>query len=95
MYSVEAGHRAVIFDLLHDGVLSDVKGEGTHFVIPVIQRPIFYDVRSKPRNIAVVTGSKGQLFLSYLYIYGCVWSVVIRWEACSYVGQVCIYSRKM
>ena len=59
--AVEAGHRAVIFDLLHDGVLSDVKGEGTHFVIPVIQRPIFYDVRSKPRNIAVVTGSKGGL----------------------------------
>jgi prohibitin 1 len=58
LYNVDAGHRAVIFDLLHDGVLPDVKGEGTHFIMPVVQKPIFYDVRSKPRNIAVVTGSK-------------------------------------
>ena len=35
--AVDAGHRAVIFDLLHDGVLPDVKGEGTHFIVPVIQ----------------------------------------------------------
>ncbi len=57
--TVEPGHRAIIFDLLRDGVLPDVYGEGTHFLIPVVQKPIIFDVRAKPRNIAVVTGTKG------------------------------------
>ena len=48
--AVEAGHRAVIFDLLHDGVLPDVKGEGTHFVIPVIQRLVLASCRFRQSN---------------------------------------------
>jgi regulator of protease activity HflC (stomatin/prohibitin superfamily) len=32
--------------------------EGTHFLIPWVQRAILYDVRIKPRNIATTTGSK-------------------------------------
>lgn len=36
----------------------DVVGEGTHFVIPWVQRPILYDIRSRPRNVPVTTGSK-------------------------------------
>ncbi len=58
-HAVEPGHRAIIFDLFRNGVLPDVYGEGTHFLIPVVQRPIIFDVRAKPRNIAVVTGTKG------------------------------------
>jgi len=58
LYNVEGGHRAIIFDQLREGILPDVKGEGTHFFIPWIQRPIFFDVRSTPRNVAVVTPSK-------------------------------------
>lgn len=57
LYNVEGGHRAVIFDRFR-GVLSDVSGEGTHFLVPLVQRPIIFDVRSKPRNVPVVTGSK-------------------------------------
>ena len=56
---VDGGHRAVIFDRFR-GVIPDVSGEGTHFLIPWVQRPIIFDIRSKPRNVAVVTGSKGQ-----------------------------------
>ncbi|PIK59497.1 putative prohibitin [Apostichopus japonicus] len=57
LYNVEPGHRAVIFDRFA-GVKEFVSGEGTHFMIPVIQRPIIYDCRSKARNVPVITGSK-------------------------------------
>lgn len=58
MVLVEGGHRAVIFDRFY-GVKHEVVGEGTHFLIPVLQKPIIFDARAKPRNIPVVTGSKG------------------------------------
>lgn len=57
MYDVEGGKRAVIFDRL-SGVQLKVIGEGTHFVIPWLQKPIIYDVRTKPKTIATTTGSK-------------------------------------
>lgn len=57
LYDVDGGHRAVIFDQFR-GVSEIVRQEGTHFMIPVIQRPIIYDVRSQPRNIPVTTPSK-------------------------------------
>lgn len=57
LYNVDAGHRAVIFDRFR-GVQQFVVGEGTHFLIPLIQRPIIFDIRSRPRNVPVVTGSK-------------------------------------
>lgn len=57
MYDVEGGKRAVIFDRLK-GVQPAVIGEGTHFVIPWLQKAIIYDVRTKPKTIATTTGSK-------------------------------------
>lgn len=57
LYNVDGGHRAVIFDRF-TGVKQEVVGEGTHFFIPWVQRPIIYDIRSQPRNVPVVTGSK-------------------------------------
>uniref|UniRef100_A0A1B6DST0 Prohibitin n=2 Tax=Clastoptera arizonana TaxID=38151 RepID=A0A1B6DST0_9HEMI len=57
LYNVDGGHRAVIFDRF-TGIKNQVVGEGTHFYIPWIQRPIIFDVRSRPRNVPVVTGSK-------------------------------------
>jgi len=57
LFNVEGGHRAVIFDRF-SGVLNNVVGEGTHFFIPWVQRPILYDIRSRPRSVPVVTGSK-------------------------------------
>ncbi|KIW22237.1 prohibitin-1 [Cladophialophora immunda] len=57
MYDVKGGTRAVIFDRL-SGVQEQVTNEGTHFLIPWLQKAIIYDVRTKPRNISTTTGSK-------------------------------------
>ncbi|ESP04265.1 hypothetical protein LOTGIDRAFT_237446 [Lottia gigantea] len=57
LYNVDGGHRAVIFDRFR-GIIPDVVGEGTHFLVPWVQKPIIFDVRSRPRNVVVVTGSK-------------------------------------
>ncbi|KAJ2993765.1 hypothetical protein NUW58_g1744 [Xylaria curta] len=57
IYDVRGGTRAVIFDRLQ-GVKEGVVNEGTHFLIPWLQRSIIFDVRTKPRNIATTTGSK-------------------------------------
>ncbi|KAL9102297.1 MAG: hypothetical protein Q9163_002542 [Psora crenata] len=57
MYDVKGGTRAVIFDRL-SGVKDQVVNEGTHFLVPWLQRAVVYDVRTKPRNISTTTGSK-------------------------------------
>lgn len=57
LYDVKGGTRAVIFDRL-SGVKPEVVNEGTHFLVPWLQRAIIYDVRTKPRNISTTTGSK-------------------------------------
>lgn len=56
LYNVDGGHRAVLFDRFR-GVLPEVAGEGTHFLIPWVQRPIIFDIRTRPRNVPVTTGS--------------------------------------
>jgi len=57
LFNVDGGHRAVIFDRFQ-GVLQTVVGEGTHFMIPWVQRPIMYDIRARPKNVPTITGSK-------------------------------------
>lgn len=57
LYNVDGGERAVLFDRFR-GVLPTVSGEGTHFLIPWVQLPVMYSVRSSPRSIPVTTGSK-------------------------------------
>ncbi|CAZ85950.1 unnamed protein product [Tuber melanosporum] len=57
VYDVKGGTRAVIFDRL-TGVKEKVVNEGTHFLVPWLQKAIIYDVRTKPRNISTTTGSK-------------------------------------
>lgn len=54
---MRGGTRAVIFDRL-SGVKKDVVEEGTHFLIPWLQKAVIFDVRTKPRNISTTTGSK-------------------------------------
>ncbi|KAJ3131248.1 Prohibitin-1, subunit of the prohibitin complex (Phb1p-Phb2p) [Physocladia obscura] len=39
-------------------------GEGTHFLLPWLQRAIIYDVRVRPRNISTMTGSKDMQMVS-------------------------------
>ena len=47
-----------IFNSRFAGVKPGVVGEGTYFMIPWVQRPIIYDIRSRPMNVPSVTGSK-------------------------------------
>merc|ERR1712062_822345 len=56
-YNVDGGHRAVMFDRFR-GILPAVTWEGTHFMIPWVQRPIIYDIRARPKNVPAITGSK-------------------------------------
>jgi len=57
LFNVDGGHRAVMFDRFQ-GVKEAVIGEGTHFMIPLIQTPIIFDIRARPKNVPTVTGSK-------------------------------------
>lgn len=56
-HTVDGGTRAVIFDRF-TGIKKNVVGEGTHFLIPWVQRAIIYDIRSRPKSVPVITGSK-------------------------------------
>ena len=57
LYTVEGGHRAVIFNRF-TGVERRVVNEGTHLRVPWVQKPIIFDVRTRPRTISSVTGTK-------------------------------------
>jgi len=57
IFNVEGGHSAVVFNRFV-GVKQKVYGEGTHFILPWIERPEIYNVRAKPRSIPCLTGSK-------------------------------------
>jgi prohibitin 2 len=57
VYNVPAGHRAVVYSRI-DGVGPAVMEQGTHFVVPWLQRPIIFDVRTRPRTYASLTGTK-------------------------------------
>lgn len=58
IYNVGPGHAAIIYDRVR-GVLPQTKGEGTHFKIPGIQTPYYYETRIKPNLISnQKTGTK-------------------------------------
>ena len=67
---VWGGERAVIFDRLRQKVLPVASGEGTHFIIPFFQKANIFSIRSTPRSIPVVTGSKGAVHTT-LHGKGC------------------------
>lgn len=56
-FAVDGGHSAVMFDRFR-GVLPKAIGEGTHFLIPFVQSPTVYDIRTFPKSITSVTGTK-------------------------------------
>jgi len=57
IYDVDAGSRAVIFDKI-SGIQKTVVGEGSHIRIPFIQIPVIMDIKSRPRSIHSITGTK-------------------------------------
>jgi len=57
LFVVDGGHRAVVFDRVK-GISPNTRGEGMHFIIPLIQWPVIYEVRTRPAEYATETGSK-------------------------------------
>uniref|UniRef100_A0A0M3IKH5 Prohibitin n=1 Tax=Ascaris lumbricoides TaxID=6252 RepID=A0A0M3IKH5_ASCLU len=57
IYTVDAGHRAIMFNRI-GGVGNEVYKEGLHVRVPWFQYPIIYDIRARPNQIRSPTGSK-------------------------------------
>ena len=57
LYSVDGGQRALVFDRFK-GVKPEIFGEGMHWLLPGIQWPIYFDIRTAPQVITSQTGTK-------------------------------------
>ncbi|GAB2216506.1 hypothetical protein Droror1_Dr00024280 [Drosera rotundifolia] len=57
LYTVDGGQRAVLFDRFR-GVLPTTVSEGTHFLIPWLQKPFIFDIRTRPHTFSSVSGTK-------------------------------------
>lgn len=62
IFSVDAGHRAIKFNKLR-GILPTVYKEGWHIMVPWLERPIIYDVRTHPQIFKSQTGSRDLQFV--------------------------------
>jgi prohibitin 1 len=58
LFTVDGGHRAVMWDRIRGVLINDVRGEGMHFKIPFIQKTTMYEVRTRFANIQSETGSR-------------------------------------
>ena len=57
VFTVDGGHRAVVFNRVV-GMKETVYNEGLNFNIPWFERPVIYDIRTRPVNLQTLTGSK-------------------------------------
>lgn len=59
MVTIQPGHKGVVYNRF--GGLDDkhILREGLNFVVPWFQRPIVFDVRTRPQPIDTTSGSKG------------------------------------
>jgi len=57
IFTVKGGHRGVVFNRVQ-GVKNNVYGEGTHIVIPWFEWPIIFDVRTRPKELPSLTGTR-------------------------------------
>ncbi len=57
LFNVEGGHRAIVYNRAV-GIKETSYTEGTHVMIPWIERPIIYDVRSRAHQVSSTSGSK-------------------------------------
>ncbi|XP_020110967.1 prohibitin-3, mitochondrial-like [Ananas comosus] len=57
LYTVDGGERAVIFDRFR-GVLPETVGEGTHLLVPWLQKPYIFDIRTRPHTFSSTSGTK-------------------------------------
>jgi prohibitin 1 len=57
LYTVDGGQRAVLFDRFR-GILDQSIGEGTHFLIPWVQKPYIFDIKTRPHTFSSTSGTK-------------------------------------
>jgi len=57
IYYVEPGHRAFKFNKI-SGVGNAIYKEGWNLKLPYFERPVIFDVRTQPKQMKSVTGSK-------------------------------------
>jgi len=57
LFDVDGGQRAVVLNMFK-GVEDTVRGEGTHFKVPWLHQPKWYNVRLRPKLIQTTTGTK-------------------------------------
>jgi prohibitin 1 len=57
LYDVDGGQRAVVLNMM-SGIEDKVRGEGTHFKVPWLHQPKWYNIRVRPKLIQTTTGTK-------------------------------------
>ena len=57
IYTVQGGHRSVVYNRVV-GMKEHIYGEGLNFNIPWFERPIIFDVRTRPVSLQTLTGSR-------------------------------------
>lgn len=57
LFDVDGGQRVVVLNML-SGVEEKVRGEGTHFKVPWLMQPKWYNIRLRPKLIQTTTGTK-------------------------------------
>ncbi len=80
--AVDGGECAVIFDRIY-GVKQGVVGEGTHFLIPGLQKPIIFEVRTQAHEVSSHTGSRGETPLPIMAHVACFATMCVResWQS--------------
>lgn len=62
IFNVEAGHRAIKYSKIK-GILPTIYKEGWHLMLPWLEHPIIYDVRTHPQIFKSQTGSRDLQFV--------------------------------
>mmetsp|Transcript_53374 Transcript_53374/g.153083 ORF Transcript_53374/g.153083 Transcript_53374/m.153083 type:complete len:279 (-) Transcript_53374:112-948(-) len=57
LFDVDGGQRAVVLNMF-TGIEDKVRGEGTHFKVPWLHQPKYYNIRVRPKLIQTTTGTK-------------------------------------
>jgi len=57
IFTVRGGHRGVVFNRIQ-GVKDTVYNEGTHIVVPWFEWPIIFDIRTRPKELPSLTGTR-------------------------------------
>lgn len=58
--------RAIVFNRI-GGIKDTVYAEGTHLMVPWLERPIIYDVRARPNVITSTSGSRDLQMVRVVY----------------------------